>query len=47
MSEEDLFHHAKRAYHQKRFVLVPLDEVTDVYFKQELINFADRKYGKR
>jgi len=46
-TDEDIQDYARKAYHQKDLVLVPLSEITDDYVKQAIINFADRKYGKR
>ena len=47
LTDEELHDYARRAYHIKGMVLVKLDEMKDPFVKQEIINYADRKYGRR
>ena len=46
-NEEDIHDYARRAYQQKGLALVNVDELTDPYIKQGVVNYADNKYGKR
>ena len=47
LNDEELIEKARRAYQQKGLALIPLSEITDQYVKQAIINFCDRKYGKK
>lgn len=47
LNDEELHDMARRAYHQKGLALVTLSELNDPYFKQQVINYADEKYGRR
>ncbi len=47
LNDDEIQDYARRAYQQKGLALIPIDEITDPYVKQQIINFADRKYGKK
>ncbi len=47
LTDDEIQEYASRAYHQKNLVLIPLNELTDDYIKQAIINFANGKYGKK
>ena len=47
LTDDELHDLARKAYHIKSMVLVKLEELSDPYIKQEIINYADRKYGKK
>jgi hypothetical protein len=47
LNDEEMHDYARRAYQQKGLVLVDIKEINDPYFKQEIVNYADNKYGKR
>lgn len=47
LNNEEIHDYARRAYQQKGLALIPLSEITDPFVKQEIINFCDRKYGKK
>ena len=47
LSDDELHDLARKAYQIKGLLLVKLDEISDPYFKQQVINYADAKYGRR
>ena len=47
MNDEELHDKARDAYHKKGLALINLAEINDPYFKQQVINYADSKYGRR
>lgn len=47
LNDDEIQDYARRAYHQRNKSLVDIDELTDPYFKQMVINYSDNKYGKR
>lgn len=46
MNDEELHDKARDAYHKKGLALINLAEINDPYFKQQVINYADAKYGR-
>lgn len=47
LNDDELHGYACKAYHIKNKALVDINEINDPYFRQEVINYADKKYGKR
>ena len=47
LNDEEVHDYARKAYHQKGLALVRIDELKDPFVKQEIINYADKKWGKR
>lgn len=47
LNEDELLDYARNAYHKQNKSLVDINELTDPYFKQMVINYSDNKYGKR
>lgn len=47
LNDEEVHDYARKAYHQKGLALINLAEINDPYFKQQVINYADTKYGRR
>lgn len=47
LNDEELHDMARKAYHKKGLALVQINELTDPFVRQEIINYADKKWGKR